>query len=111
MWPCCGRCIGKSEKIEAIKGFGSKKRKKGSDPIFGKIGSDPFSGERRLNLTAPQGRFLYHLPFPTAEPLSVLEIMARADLDDEHRAEIADLVNLLEAAKVIEVCETGDQPG
>lgn len=67
--------------------------------------------ERRLNLTTPQGLFLYHLPFPTAEPLSLLEIMARAGLDDEHRAEIADLVNVLEASKVIEVCETGKKQG
>lgn len=67
--------------------------------------------ERRLNLTTPQGRFLYHLPFPTAEPLSMLEIMALADLDDEHRAEIADLVNVLEASKVIEVCEAANKHG
>ena len=65
------------------------------------------ASERRLNLTTPQGRFLYHLPFPTAEPLSVVEIMARAELDGEHRAEIADLVNVLEAEKIVERCDLG----
>jgi hypothetical protein len=60
------------------------------------------ASERRLNLTSPQGRFLYHLPFPTGEPLSILEIMSRAGLGDEHRAEIADLVTLLEQSRVVE---------
>lgn len=57
---------------------------------------------RTINLTLPQGRFLYHLPFPTAEPQTVADIMQRAGLDEGHEGEIADLVNLLQEAGVIE---------
>lgn len=57
---------------------------------------------RKINLTTPQGRFLYHLPFPTAEPLAVEDIMERAGLGNEHGGEIADLVNLLQESGVIE---------
>ena len=57
---------------------------------------------RTINLTLPQGRFLYHLPFPTAEPQSVADIMRLAGLDGGHEGEIADLVNLLREAGVIE---------
>ena len=57
---------------------------------------------RKINLTNAQGRFLYQLPFPTAEPLSVGEIMERAGLGDSHDGEIADLVGLLQEAGVIE---------
>jgi hypothetical protein len=57
---------------------------------------------RTINLTLPQGRFLYHLPFPTAEPQSVSDIMRLAGLDGGHEGEIADLVNLLQEAGVIE---------
>ena len=57
---------------------------------------------RTLSLTTPQGRFLYHLPFPTAEALAVGIIMERAGLGDEHGGEVMDLVNLLVEAGVIE---------
>ena len=57
---------------------------------------------RTINLTLPQGRFLYHLPFPTARPLKVADIMERAGLGEGHEGEIADLVNLLEEDGVIE---------
>ena len=57
---------------------------------------------RTINLTLPQGRFLYHLPFPTAEPQTVADIMERAGLDAGHEGEIADLVRLLQEADVIE---------
>lgn len=58
--------------------------------------------ERRVSLTAPQGRFLYHLPFPTAAFMSVAEIMRRAGVGREHEAAIADLLVLLEEHGVIE---------
>lgn len=62
--------------------------------------------ERKINLTAPQGRFLYHLPFPTAEFLSISEIMRRADVDDGHWPEIMDIVELLQKYGVIETQAT-----
>lgn len=59
--------------------------------------------EKRISLTAPQGKFLYHLPFPTAEPLSVAEIMRKAQVDDALAPEILDIVQVLERHGVIEV--------
>jgi predicted transcriptional regulator len=58
--------------------------------------------ERKIKLTTPQGKFLYHLPFPKAEPLSVAEIMQKAGVDAGLAPEILDLVQLLEKYNVIE---------
>jgi hypothetical protein len=59
--------------------------------------------ERKINLTIPQGKFLYQLPFPTAEFLTIDEIMQKADVDKIHSPEILDIVNLLEKYAVITV--------
>ena len=59
--------------------------------------------ERKIKLTTPQGKFLYHLPFPKAEPLTVAEIMHKAGVAEELTPEIMDLVDLLEKYYVIEV--------
>lgn len=58
--------------------------------------------ERKVKLTTPQGRFLFHLPFPKAEPLTVQEIMQKAGIDENLAPEIIDLVQLLEKYNVIE---------
>ncbi len=58
--------------------------------------------ERRINLTTPQGRFLYHLPFPNAEPASIEDIMRKAGLGDELSPEILDIVSELIKLGVIE---------
>ena len=58
--------------------------------------------ERKIKLTTPQGRFLYHLPFPKAEPLTIAEVMRKANVETELAPEILDLVQLLEKYKVIE---------
>ena len=58
--------------------------------------------ERRISLTAPQGRFLYHLPFPTADAMPVGDIMASAGVGVEHTAEILDLLGVLDEHRVIE---------
>jgi predicted transcriptional regulator len=58
--------------------------------------------ERKINLTSSQGKFLYHLPFPTADHLSVAEIMHKADLEDTHLPELIDIIELLERYDVIE---------
>jgi predicted transcriptional regulator len=58
--------------------------------------------ERKIKLTLPQGKFLYHLPFPKAAPLTVAEIMRKAGLDESLAAEVMDLVQLLEKFEVIE---------
>ena len=58
--------------------------------------------ERKLTLTEAQGTFLYHLPFPGAEPLSVAAIMRKAGVDEARAPEILDIVERLEALGVIE---------
>jgi len=58
--------------------------------------------ERKVKLTAPQGKFLYHLPFPKAAPLSISGIMQKAGIDETLAPEIIDLVQLLEKFAVIE---------
>src|SRR5512139_2985647 len=52
--------------------------------------------ERKIKFTTPQGRFLYHLPFPKAEPLSMDVIMEKAGIDESLAPEIIDMVQLLE---------------
>ncbi len=58
--------------------------------------------ERKIKLTTPQGKFLFHLPFPKAEPMTVDEIMQKAGIDDSLAPEILDIVQLLEKYNVIE---------
>ena len=52
--------------------------------------------ERKIKLTPPQGMFLFHLPFPKAEPLTVDVILQKAGIDENLAPEILDLVQLLE---------------
>jgi predicted transcriptional regulator len=59
--------------------------------------------EKKLNLSGPQGRFLFHLPFPDADALSVTEIMQKAEIDPTLAPEILDLVDVLSQHKVIEI--------
>ncbi len=59
--------------------------------------------ERKISLTQPQGRFLYHLPFPQAEPLTIDEIMRQAELEAAVSPEILDIVTVLESYGIVEV--------
>jgi predicted transcriptional regulator len=59
--------------------------------------------ERRISLTRPQGLFLYHLPFPNTQALTIADIIRKAGVDEEVIPEILDIVNLLEKYDVIEV--------
>jgi len=59
--------------------------------------------ERKLTLTEAQGAFLYHLPFPGADPLSVAAIMRKAGVDESRAPEILDIVGRLEDLGVVEV--------
>jgi predicted transcriptional regulator len=58
--------------------------------------------ERKIKLTMPQGKFIYHLPFPKAQPMSVAEIMQKAGVDESLAPEVLDLVQLLEKYNVVE---------
>lgn len=69
------------------------------------IGQGRETTEKKVSLTIPQGRFLFNLPFPNAEFLSIPEIMKKADVSDEHKSEIVDIVHLLNEHGVIEIKE------
>jgi predicted transcriptional regulator len=58
--------------------------------------------ERKINLSIPQGRFLFHLPFPNADYLNIKEIMRKAQTDSTNIPEIIDIVNVLMEFGVIE---------
>jgi predicted transcriptional regulator len=58
--------------------------------------------ERKLNLTIPQGKFLFHLPFPTADPISIDEIMKKSGVEMTNIPEIVDIVQVLIDFRVIE---------
>jgi predicted transcriptional regulator len=66
------------------------------------IGEGRDRTERKINLSIPQGKFLFHLPFPTAAPLSISEIMKKAGTDKINIPEIIDIVNVLIEFGVIE---------
>lgn len=66
------------------------------------VGQGRMRRERKITLTVTQGKFLYHLPFPTASYVAVQEIMKIAGLDQVWAPEILDIVKLLEELNVIE---------
>lgn len=70
--------------------------------VYSWIGNGRESRERKINLSMPQGRFLFYLPFPSAEPESVLDIMKKAGILEINSSEILDIVNVLIEWKVIE---------
>jgi predicted transcriptional regulator len=59
--------------------------------------------EQKINLSGPQGKFLFHLPFPDADALSISEIMQKATIDPSLAPEILDLVDVLSKHQVIEI--------
>ena len=58
---------------------------------------------RKINLSVPQGEFLFHLPFPDADALTINEIMDKAHIDPTLAPEILDLVDVLSQHQVIEI--------
>lgn len=66
------------------------------------IGEGRSRKERKLNLSIPQGTFLYYLPFPSADFQSVSEIMERAGIDEQHTSEVLDIINELMTHQIIE---------
>lgn len=67
------------------------------------IGKGRERTERKINLTKPQGKFLFHLPFPTAYFESVASIMQKADVEESEISEILDIVYALIELEVIEI--------
>ena len=96
-----------SIKIRENKDSGARFTTARYDPYFSSvaiwIGQGRERKERKINLTIPQGKFLYHLPFPTAEFLTLAEIMKIAGVEKIHSPEILDIVELLEKYEVISI--------
>jgi DNA-binding Lrp family transcriptional regulator len=65
-------------------------------------GQDRNRTERRINLSTPQGKFLFHLPFPGAEPMTIASIMQKAGVEQVHNSEILDIVRALKDFDVID---------
>lgn len=62
--------------------------------------------ERKVNnisLTTPQGKFLFHLPFPQARPLTIADVMENAGVEPDYSTEIQDIVDELARLGVIEI--------
>jgi len=58
--------------------------------------------ERKISLTTPQGKFLFHLPFPQAKPLAIVDVMEKAGVEMDYSTEIQDIVDELVRLGVIE---------
>jgi len=58
--------------------------------------------EKRITLTIIQGRFLFHLPFPTEPLLKVTEICQKAGISEDGLPEVLDLVETLYSHRVID---------
>lgn len=66
------------------------------------IGDGRNRTERKINLSSPQGRFLFHLPFPSAEPMSIHEVIKKAGVEAANIPEIVDIVDVLIKFGVVE---------
>ena len=92
-------------KIRELKNSGAKFSVARNGEYFSAISiwtGDARSGkERKINLTNSQGKFLFFLPFPDAEPLTINEIIKRGNIDQIHRPEILNIINELIDLKVI----------
>ncbi|MDX8341381.1 hypothetical protein SLH46_19435 [Draconibacterium sp. IB214405] len=67
------------------------------------VGKGRERSEKKINLTTAQGKFLYNLPFPDGEHLSLEEIRVKAGIEPEQMPEIKDLIEDLIQYKIIEV--------
>lgn len=67
------------------------------------VGKGRQRSEKKINLTIAQGKFLYNLPFPDGEHLTLEEIRVKAAIEPDHMPEIKDLVEELIHYRVIEV--------
>ena len=67
------------------------------------VGKGRQRSEKKINLTTAQGKFLYNLPFPDGEHLTLEEIRVKAGIEQEQLPEIKDLVEDLIEYKVIEL--------
>ena len=94
------RCI--REKTYAGANFALSRDGKTISHIVVWSGSERDRKEHRISLTRSQGMFLYNLPFPNAEFLSIAEVMEKANVGTDLAPEILDIVELLTKYSVIE---------
>jgi len=66
------------------------------------IGEGRAKKECKTQLTKSQGKFLFHLPFPTANAKTVIEIMNENKIPDVHQSEIVNLIELLIEQEIVE---------
>ncbi|NQU85754.1 MAG: hypothetical protein HQ541_08340 [Mariniphaga sp.] len=66
------------------------------------VGKGRERSEKKINLTTAQGKFLYNLPFPDGEYLTLEEISIKAGIGNVQMPEIKDLVEELIQYKVID---------
>ena len=58
--------------------------------------------ERRISLTTQQGKFLFHLPFPTEEPRTVHAILKKSGVKESYLNEILDIIQFMHEKEIIE---------
>ncbi len=57
----------------------------------------------KISLTTPQGKFLFHLPFPQTRALSIADVMEKAGVAAEYSSEIQNIVDELARLGVIDL--------
>lgn len=57
----------------------------------------------KISLTTPQGKFLFHLPFPKSRPMTIADVMEKAGVAPEYSSEIQNIVDELGDRGVIEI--------
>ncbi len=92
-----GRLLGL--RIRETRNSGAIFKSSGGDDRISSItffsGSGRSRTSRKLNLTASQGRFIFHLPFPTQDHAPVAVIAEKSGIDESRMPEILDLVEIL----------------
>jgi hypothetical protein len=82
--------------------FKTSKRRDSISSILFFTGRGRTRNEIRFNLTENQGRFLFHLPFPTESFLTVSEIVTKSGIDESSLPEVVDILGVLKQYNIIE---------
>ena len=83
--------------------FNLSRNKKSFSSVVVWIGKGRSRQERKINLTTAQGKFLYNLPFPTADHVTVTALMKISGIEDSYKKEIDDIISVLIDLNVIDV--------
>ena len=106
LFPSEGKNDRTSMRIREMKDSGARFTTARSDQYISNIaiwtGKGRERSERKLNLSIPQGKFMFHLPFPSADFQSISSIMQKAEVDPSNISEILDIVDVLLGFGVVE---------